>query len=89
MLDRPSEHDQVKMVTKNLQTHMKKHLIALPIRTFKDLFDTGLQVEDAIHAGDLDKAETSVARPKRFGGSGVNPIASIKATEVNALDSQV
>ena len=56
------------MVTKNLQTHLRKDLIAQPIRTFKDLFDAGIQVEDAIHAGDLDKGETSSAKPRRFGG---------------------
>lgn len=81
MPDRPSEQDQVRMVTKNLQTYLKKHLISQPIHTFKDLFDASIQVQDAIHAGDLDKGETSVARPKKFGGNGINPAVGTKAAE--------
>ncbi|KAH7856362.1 hypothetical protein Vadar_000596 [Vaccinium darrowii] len=60
MTNRPREQDQVRMVIKNLQTHLKKHLIAQPIRTLKDLFDAGIQVEDAIHSGDLDRGEIIV-----------------------------
>ncbi|KAH7851894.1 hypothetical protein Vadar_018041 [Vaccinium darrowii] len=38
---------------------------------------------------DLDRGESNSAKPKRYGGSGVNPVTSSKNDEVHALDTQV
>ena len=55
MTTRPTEKDQVRMVIKNLQPQLMKHLIVQPLNTFEKLFDVGIQVEDAIRNGFLEK----------------------------------
>lgn len=51
------------MVVKNLQPQYLKHVYPQPITTFKQLQATGLQVEDGLNLGLLDKGETP--QPKK------------------------
>ena len=84
--------EQVQIVVKNLQSSVKKHLIAQPLATFQQLYASGIQVEDATRLGILDRAiEPSVNRPPRkFGNNPIsNPQSSSHSKEVNAIDTQV
>ena len=85
MTNRPTEMEQVQIVVKNLRGSVKKFLIAQPLTTFQQLYTAGIQVEDAIHLGILDREESSVHPPRKFGND--SHFSNLK--EVNAIDNQV
>ncbi|CAL5443132.1 unnamed protein product [Camellia sinensis] len=51
MTNRPLEKDQVRMIVRNLHRKMLQKMIVLPLFNFKDLYEAGVQVEDAIKQG--------------------------------------
>ena len=57
MTNRPTEMEQMQIVVKNLQGSIKKHLIVQPLATFQQLYAAGIQVEDAIRSGILDRED--------------------------------
>ena len=84
--------EQVQIVVKNLEGSVKKHLIAQRFATFQQLYASGIQVEDAIRSGILDRAiEPSVNRPsKKFGNNLTSNLQSNShSEEVNDIDTQV
>jgi hypothetical protein len=65
MMDRPSEKEQMRIITRNLEPDFAKHLVVFQTSAdFKTFYEVGLAVEDAIRTGIFDKGE-SVSRPKR------------------------
>ena len=54
MPNHPSEEDQVRMVMKNILPTYGCQLAPIPLKTFGDLYDVSIQVEDAINNG-LDR----------------------------------
>ena len=92
MTNRPTEMELVQIVVKNLQGSFKKHLIAQPLSTFQQLYASGIQVEDGIRQGILDKvAEPTINRPPRKFGNNLtsNTHSNSHSKEVNAIDTQV
>ena len=54
MTTRPLEKDQIRMVVCNLQPKLMQKMIVLPLPTFADLHEIGVQIEDAIKQGLID-----------------------------------
>ncbi|MGH2211254.1 hypothetical protein ACQ1ZA_16230, partial [Enterococcus faecalis] len=54
MTNHLTEEHQMRMVVRNLQPQNKKYLFAQPIKNFKHLLATGLQIEDGLRKGLLD-----------------------------------
>ena len=55
MPNQPSEKDQVRMVMKNVLPTYGGQLAPIPLKIFVDLYDAGVQVEDAINSGLVEK----------------------------------
>ena len=87
MTNSPSKKDLVRMVTKNLQHHLMKHLIIQPLSSFGQLFDAKIQIEDAIQIGIFYTVESVVMKPKRFGGN--SKPSNVESSEVHAIDMLV
>lgn len=51
MTNRPLEKDQVRMVVRNLHGKMLQKMIVLPLFNFKDLYEVGVRIDDAIKQG--------------------------------------
>ena len=83
---RPSEKDQVRMVRKNILPTYGCQLAPIPLKTFVDLYDVGIQFKDAINSGIIEKSN---AKPqKKFGvgyssNSGNNGGKKSKVNTVN------
>ena len=45
---RPTDKDQIRMVVCNLQPKLMQKMIVLPFPTFSDLYEIGVQIEDAM-----------------------------------------
>ncbi|KAI8542759.1 hypothetical protein RHMOL_Rhmol08G0164600 [Rhododendron molle] len=59
MKDKPSEKDQIRMIVRNLQPALAKHMIlAQASSDFKTFFETGLAVEEAVQLGILEDADS-------------------------------
>ena len=54
MTTRPVKKDQIQMVVRNLQPKLMQKMIALPLPTFADLHEIGVQIEDAMKQGLID-----------------------------------
>ncbi|KAI8524391.1 hypothetical protein RHMOL_Rhmol13G0146600 [Rhododendron molle] len=66
MKDRPSDKDQIRLIVRNLQPTLAKHMVmAQACSNFKTFFDTGLAVEEAIQLSILDKPEPLPPKPKK------------------------
>lgn len=64
--DRPSDKDQIRLIVRNLQPTLAKHMVmAHACSDFKIFFDTGLTVEEAIQLGILDKPEPLPPKAKK------------------------
>ncbi|KAF5932554.1 hypothetical protein HYC85_028725 [Camellia sinensis] len=48
---RPSDKDQIRMIVRNLHGKFLQRMIVLPLFTFPDLHEMGVQIEDAIRQG--------------------------------------
>jgi len=48
MTIRPTDKDQIRMVVHNLQPKLIQKMIVLPLPTFADLHEIGVQIEDAL-----------------------------------------
>ena len=48
MPNHPSENDQVRVVMMNILPTYGHQLAPIPLKTFVDLYDAGIQIEDAI-----------------------------------------
>ena len=86
MPNRPSEKDQVRVAMKNVLPTYGLQLAPIPLKTFVDFYDVGIQVEDAINSGLIEK--TNAKPQKKFGvgyssNSGNN---GGKTSEVNAVN---
>ena len=53
----PSEKDQVRMVMKNVLPTYGLQLAPIPMKTFVDLYDVGIQVDDTINSGLIEKSD--------------------------------
>lgn len=51
MTNRPLEKDQVRMIVRNLHGKMLQKMIVVPLFNFKDLYEVGVRIEDAIKQG--------------------------------------
>ena len=67
MPNSPSEKDQVRMVMKIILPTYGRQLAPIPLKNFVDLYDTGIQVEDAINSGIIEKSD---AKPQKMFGVG-------------------
>ncbi|KAI8560176.1 hypothetical protein RHMOL_Rhmol04G0235800 [Rhododendron molle] len=60
MTDRPSETDQLCIISRNLQPDYAKHLVLVQaFANFETFFELGLAIEDALQSGILSKGESS------------------------------
>lgn len=83
MPNRPTEKDQVRMIVKNLPPVFGRPLMPIPLRTFEDLYDASIQVEDGMDSGLIDKNDGK----RRIYGSGSSSASNRnKANEVNAVN---
>ncbi|KAL7224487.1 hypothetical protein ACSBR1_025860 [Camellia fascicularis] len=55
MTIRPVDKDQIRMVVRNLQPKLMQKMIVLPLPTFADLHEIGMQIEDAMEQGLIDQ----------------------------------
>ena len=70
MTTRPTEEDQIKMVVHNLQPRLLQKMIVLPLPTFVDLHEIGVQIENAMKQGLIDHEKE---QPKRSFTCSSNP----------------
>lgn len=52
---RPSDKDQIRMVVRNLQPRLMQKMIVVPLPTFADLHELGVQIKDAMKQGLIDQ----------------------------------
>ncbi|KAI8568451.1 hypothetical protein RHMOL_Rhmol02G0200500 [Rhododendron molle] len=73
MTDRPSEKDQLRIISRNLQPDYAKHLVlAQASANFETFFDSSLAIEDALQSGILSRGESSnppKAKPRAYPGN--------------------
>ena len=55
MTDRPSDKDQMRIITKNLQPDLAQYMVMAQAHNFETYFETGLSIEEAIRDGILGK----------------------------------
>ncbi|KAH7852473.1 hypothetical protein Vadar_025178 [Vaccinium darrowii] len=55
MTDRPSDKDQMRIITKNLQPDLAQYMVMAQAHNFETYFETGLSIEEAIRDGILEK----------------------------------
>ena len=82
---RPSEKDKVRMVRKNILPTYGCQLAPIPLKTFVDLYDVGIQFKDAINSGLIEKSN---AKPQKKFGVGYSSNSGNnggKTSEVNAI----
>ncbi|XP_028124411.1 uncharacterized protein LOC114321446 [Camellia sinensis] len=82
MTNRPPEKDQIHMVARNLHGKMFSKMIVLPLFTFKELHEMGVQIEDAIKQGIIIDDKESIR--KTFGRSS-NANTTVKPSEINLV----
>ena len=68
MVNRPNEKDQINMIIKNLLPVYNSRLLLLPISSFGELYDYGIEIEDALNNGQLEKGESKPLTKKTYGG---------------------
>ncbi|XP_028077313.1 uncharacterized protein LOC114279294 [Camellia sinensis] len=86
MTNRLLEKDQIRMIVRNLHGKMLQKMIVLPLFTFNDLNEIGVQIEDAIKQGIIVEDKEPVRKP--FGrSSNVTASGSIamKPSEINMV----
>ncbi|KAL7211903.1 hypothetical protein ACSBR2_014709 [Camellia fascicularis] len=76
MTTRPAEKDQIRMVVRNLQPKLLQKMIVLPLPTFADLYEVGVQIEDTMKQGLIDHENE---HPKRAFTRSSNAATSSKA----------
>ncbi|KAI8542777.1 hypothetical protein RHMOL_Rhmol08G0166200 [Rhododendron molle] len=60
MTERPSERDQLRIISRNLQPDYARHLVLVQASAnFETFFKSGLAIEDALQSGILSKGESS------------------------------
>ncbi|KAF5932618.1 hypothetical protein HYC85_028789 [Camellia sinensis] len=69
MTIRPVDKDQIRIVVRNLQPKLMQKMIVLPLPTFADLHEIGVQIEDAMKQGLIDNERE---QPKRAFNRGTN-----------------
>ncbi|KAH7836661.1 hypothetical protein Vadar_004049 [Vaccinium darrowii] len=89
MIDRPSEKEQMRIITKNLAPDFVKHLVVFQTTAdFRTFYEAGLAVEDALRTGIFEKGES--AKPKRvYSGNsntlfGTNQYSHTQASSSNS-----
>ena len=86
MPNHPSEKDHVRMGMKNVLPTYERQLAPIPLKTFVNLYDVGIQVEDVINSGLIKKSD---AKPRKKFGVGCSSNSgnnSGKTSEVNAVN---
>ena len=58
MVNMPNEKDQINMIIKNLLLAYNSSLLSSPISSFRELYDYGTRIEEAINNGQLEKGES-------------------------------
>ncbi|TNV98132.1 hypothetical protein C5H24_12630, partial [Xylella fastidiosa] len=60
MMERPSEKEQMRIITRNLEPDFAKHLVVFQTTAdFKTFYEAGLAVEDALRSGIFEKGEST------------------------------
>lgn len=59
MTDRPSEKDQIRIISRNLQPDFAQNLVLVQDANFETFFDSGLAIEEALQTGVLPRSDTS------------------------------
>ena len=88
MPNRPSEKDQVRMVMKNILPTYGHQRAPIPLKTFGDLYDVNVQVEDAINSGLIEKSDAKPQKKFGVGNSSSNGNNGGKTSEVHAINVQ-
>ena len=82
----PSEKDQVRMVMKNNLRTYGRQLAPIPLKTFVDLYDVSIQVQDAINGGLIEKSDAKPQKKFGVGNSSNNGNNSGKTSEINVVN---
>ena len=56
------------MIIKNLLPAYNSRLLSSPVNSFKELYDYGTRIKDAINNGQLEKGESKPLVKKTYGG---------------------
>ena len=83
MPNRPSEKDQVRVAMKNVLPTCGLQLALIPLKTFFDFYDVGIQVEDAINSRLIEKSD---AKPQKKFGVVYSSNSGGNVGEVNAIN---
>jgi len=83
MPNHPTEKDQVRMIVKNLLPAFGRPLMPIPLKTFEDLYDAGIQVEDGMDSGLIDKND---GKKRAYGFGSSSASNGSKSNEVNAVN---
>lgn len=77
MVDRPTEKDQIRMITRNLQPAFAKNLVlAHASAGFKTFFEVGLVVEEVLQMGILEKGDSNTRSRKTYPNNNSNLYAT-------------
>ncbi|KAI8542637.1 hypothetical protein RHMOL_Rhmol08G0153200 [Rhododendron molle] len=96
MTDRPSEKDQLRIISRNLQPNYAKHLVlAQASANFETFFDSGMAIEDALQSGILSRGEASnppKVKPRAYSGNtnalfGGGTYSNVATSGTNATSS--
>ncbi|KAI8529862.1 hypothetical protein RHMOL_Rhmol11G0007100 [Rhododendron molle] len=92
MTERPSERDQLRIISRNLQPDYARHMVlAQATANFETFFDSGLAIEDALQAGILPRGESSSftqkAKPRATSGSDAPAFDSNRAADVSQVQN--
>ncbi|GMQ11233.1 hypothetical protein CsSME_00053943 [Camellia sinensis var. sinensis] len=86
MTNRPLEKDQIRMIVRNLHGKMLQKMIVLPLFTFNDLHEIGVQIEDAIKQGIIVDDKEPVRKPfGRSSNATTNSSTVVRPSEVNSV----
>ncbi|KAF5931648.1 hypothetical protein HYC85_027819 [Camellia sinensis] len=87
MTIRPPDKDQIQMVVRNLQPKLMQKMIVLPLPTFADLHEIGVQIEDALKQGLInnDRGEQPRRTFNRSTNAGTSSAAAARASDVSMV----
>ena len=83
---RPTDKDQIRMIVRNLQPKLMQKMIVLPFPTFSDLYETEVQIEDAMKQGLINQEKEQPRRAfSRSSNATTSGDAAARSSEVGMV----
>ena len=85
MTTRPSEKDQIRIVVWNLHGKLLQKMIVLLLFTFKELYEIGVQIKDAMKQGIITDDKESAKRPFVHSSNAAGVSTAARLSEVSVV----